>query len=187
MPGAGTVAIESAEWISGHLSVINGVDPTWKIYVAALTDTPGVVATNNFLSVFNPVGSGVHMVGLGAVVGGYAIATSQTPNSMLAQRISAASGGTLATAANVSRYDATVSNPLAQVRTANPTVTLTQSPLFGWPPPVSTGTGALGVATPAASGPAFICHPGEGLVWYTVAGNVNQLWNIQYTWAEYPI
>ena len=187
MPGAGTVDIRNAEWISGHLSVIDGVDPTWRIYVVALTDTPGVVAANNFLSVFNPVGSGMHMVGLGAIVGGYSTAAASSPHSMLAQRTTAASGGTLATAANVARYDTTVANPVSQVRTANPTVTLTQSPLFGWSPPVSTGTGSIGIAAPATSGPAFICHPGEGLVWYTTAGDVNQIWNIQFTWAEYPI
>lgn len=187
MPGAGTVAIENAEWISGHLSVINGVDPTWKIYLASVSDSPGVVAANNFLSVFNPVASGSHVIGLGAVVSSYATASAGAAHSMLVYRTTAASAGTLVAAANVSRYDTTVSNPVAEVRTGNPTVTTSGGALMGFNPPVSTGSGTSGIASPAVTGATFIMHPGEGLVFTTSAGDVNQLWNIQLTWAEYPL
>lgn len=187
MPGAGTVAISGAEFISGHLSVINGVDPTWKIYLAEIHDAPGVVAANNFLSVFNPAASGVTVVGLGAVVGAYANAATTSTNSMVVSRITAASAGTLIAAASIPRYDTTLSNPTTEVRTGNPTVTTSGLPLIGFTPPIAAGAGVSGIASPAITGASFVMHPGQGLLFATAAGDVNQRWNIQFTWAEFPI
>lgn len=187
MPGAGTVNIKGLEPTSNHIHIIEGIDPTWEIYLASVSDAPGVVAANNFLSVFNPVGSGKHIIGLGAVVSTYAVASASSANSMLAYRTTAASGGTQITAANVSRYDTTVANPVAEVRTGNPTVTTSGGALIGFGPPIATGAGGGGVASPAITGATFIMHPGQGLVFATAAGDVNQRWNIQFTWSEYPL
>ena len=65
-------------------------------------------------------------------------------------------------------------------------VTTAGTTLLGLPPIVSTtgaGVGATGsVSVPSGAG--FVCQPGEGVVYTTAAGDVDQLWNINVTWAE---
>lgn len=160
------------------------VKPT-NFYFYALVDVPGVVAANNFLSIFNPVGSGKALVFFSFAASSYSITTSQTPNSMQVHRTTAASGGTLVAETNINRFDP-VNAPasVAQIRTGNPTTTDVGHPLIGIPPIISTGTGAVSGSTAPPAGAGFIVYPGAGITTHTAAGNTNQLWNIQYIWAE---
>lgn len=156
-----------------------------RVYVYSLIDTPGVVAANNYVSIFVPSTSNRLATLVLSNTVNYAIGSSSTAQSMNIQRCSAASGGTLIAASNIDRFLSTDEDPAAQIRIGNPTTTLVQQPLVGYPPPFATGAGggASSVQT-SPPGASFNLLPGEGLVWYTNSGNTNQVWNIQFAWVE---
>ena len=157
------------------------VDPT---YVYMINDVAGVVAANNFISLFNPVGSGVVFLGLQISVSTYATTVSATPTSLVSKRITAASGGTLISASTIPRFKTSLPDPKTVIRIGNPTVTVVGLGFAPISPIISTGTG---VSSSSASPPgnfAFVCSEGEGVVATTAAGNVNQIWNISVVWQE---
>lgn len=157
-----------------------------RIYTVSLNDTPGVVAANNFLSIFVPANSNKFNVGILVSSSSYSTGMSSTPNSMLIQRTTAASGGTLLAASNIPRFTSTDEDPVSEVRTGNPTVSLFRTPLLGYTPPLTTGAGAGATYVETSPpGAAFTLFPGQGVVWYTTAGNVNQMWNLQVVWQEF--
>lgn len=162
------------------------VPEDWQFYFHTIIDVPGVVAANNFFSVFNPSGSGKTVAFFAINVNSYTTGASSTATSLVVDRTTAASGGTQVTAADVNRLLTSWSNPVAEVRTANPAATKTGVTLFSWVPPISTGVGIGGTAysTPP-SGQSFICLPGQGIVLSTAAGNTNQVWGININWAEF--
>jgi hypothetical protein len=156
------------------------------VYQFAMVDTPGVVAANNFLSHFNPAASGKTAAPLGLVIQPYAINNSSTPNSMTLFRTSAASVGTLISAATITRWNPGIDpNPVTEIRTGNPTVTTTGLALIGIAPIVSSGASSNSAALVAPFTIPPTLPNSTGLVFTTAAGNVNQLWNIQYTWMEF--
>lgn len=156
-------------------------------YIVSITDVPGVAAANNYLSLFNPVGSGRKMYFLGGFVSTYvASGGSTTRNSLQGKQITAASAGTLVGAAGIFRGDSTYANSTMEVRTGNPTVTANAN-FLNSPPPIGTTVGqyvhSIGLgASPNGGGLTF--RPGEGFVLTTTAGNVNQTWNISVVWGE---
>lgn len=161
--------------------------PPRGVYLVTLLDVPGVVASNNFFAVMNPKNSGILHQAIQFRCGNYATGSSTTPNSIAGYRTTAQSGGTLYDNTQANRSATAMPDPLSQILTGNPTVVrLNSTPLFFKEPPISTGAGNGG-------GPAFTSPPnsdsfyqqGEGLVINTAAGNVNQVWNIGYIWAEY--
>lgn len=158
----------------------------YQFYFYSLIDAPGVVAANNFLSIFNPIGSGKTISFFSVAPDSYASGASSTASSLVVDRITAASGGTLITAANINKLITIEPNSIAQVRTGNPTVTKVGSQLYSWPPPLATGIGATSSAySSVPPGQGFFCLPGEGINFSTPAGNVNQVWSIKVTWAEF--
>lgn len=164
-----------------------GVPEGSKFYVTAVTDVPGVVAANNFLSVFNPVGSGKNVVIFFAQTIPWATGATTATVSMNVFRTTAASAGTLVTASSIGRFVTADGSPVTEVRTGNPTVTTTGASLLGTPPAITSAAsgvsgGSVSSSTPGAS---FLLVPGEGIVWRTASGNVNQLWNFQVIWAEF--
>jgi len=156
-------------------------------YNFSIDDVPGVVVANNFLSLFNPVGSGKNMYYLGAYVSTYVTGGgSTTRESMQGHAITAASAGTLQAASAIFKLDSTFSNPTAEIRTGNPTVTIGPN-VFNSPPPINTTTTqyvhAVGLGFGVIGGPV-VFRPGEGIVFTTDAGNTNQTWNLSIGWAE---
>lgn len=160
---------------------------TGLVYTTLVEDQTGVVAANNFLSVFNPVGSGKNIIVAQFVCFPYATAAAAPTVNMDVQRISAASVGTLLAAANINKFDTTQVNSIAEVRTGNPTVTLVGTvPVIAIPPAV---TGAAAGASSTIniippSGSLFICRPGEGIVARTSSGSVGQKWSLGFSWSE---
>jgi hypothetical protein len=172
--------------VGGIVNSIPAAPTGAKFYLHGMADVPGVVAANNFLSLFNPVGSGKTTIFYQVILTpGTSGATSVT-SSMNIFRTTAASAGTLIAASAVNRFLTADPNPVVQVRVGNPTVTTAGTTLLGLPPAtnaVGVGGGmSANVAVPSGAG--FICQPGEGVVYTTASGNVNQLWNINVTWAE---
>lgn len=162
------------------------VPENYLFYFHTLIDAPGVAAANNFMSLLNPSGSGKTVAFFAITVNSFAQGASATASSLVVDRITAASGGTQVTASNINRLLTSWANPVAEVRTGNPTVTKTGLTLFSWPPPLATGVGAGATAYSAPpSGQSFICTPGQGIVFSTPAGNTNQVWSINMNWAEF--
>lgn len=155
------------------------------VYVFSVAALAGVVAANNFISLMNPVGSGV-AVSVGAVfISNVALNATSSVDPMRGFRITSASGGTLVASSDIAKFVSTYPTPAAEVRTDNPTVSLGPS-LFNSPPIITTGTGGSAVhdvLVPPGSGP-FLLLPGEGLVVRTAGGDVDQRWNISVVWGE---
>lgn len=168
---------------------VDQLPPGALAYNYATLDQPGVAsspAVNNFLSVFNPVGSTKTIAWLAASIHRYTIGSSQTAVSLAIYRTTAASAGTLIAASVVTKFDQTQANCLAEVRVGNPTVTLLNSTvIFGASPPISTGAGNTSAVETTTPGTLAISHPGEGLVFQTANGNTNQMWGFQLSWAEF--
>lgn len=156
-----------------------------RVYQACLVDSPGVVAANNFLSLFNPVASGKSLVPLGFIIDCHDVAATNIGSSMTIFRTSAASVGTLFAANTVTRFVPSDPDPVAEVRVANPTVTTTGRVLIGIPPAINPGGGGTNstFVTPAGSFP--IIPAGTGIVFGTASGDTDQLWNLQLTWIEF--
>ena len=168
------------------LSTFSGVDPTWTgVYFHANVDDPGTTTSNNYLSVFNPIGSGKIAIALGFSAGSYSLNSVTTPSSLRAFRTSAASAGTQIAAASVNRFATAFANPVCEVRTGNPTTTNTNgtNPMIGIPMVVGNGAqnGQTVSPTPGAS---FIFLPGEGIVFNVPTGDTDVRWDLQYIWAE---
>lgn len=171
---------------SGTINTIPAAPLGAKFYLHGMSDVPGVAAANNFLSIFNPAASGKTVIFYNLILTPWATGAATVTTSLNIFRTTAASGGTLIAASAVNRFLTTDPNPVAQVRVGNPTVTAVGTTLLGLPPAVTTVGAGVGagnsVAVPPGAG--FICLPGEGVVYTTSVGDVDQLWNINVTWAE---
>lgn len=173
--------------ITNPIFVSQTVPAGVNFYTTNISDVPGVVAANNFLSILNPVGSGKTMIFYAFIIVPWATGATTATVSMNVFRSTAASAGTVVTAANIGKFLTTQPNSIADVRTGNPTVTTTGLSIGAFPPAVTAASSGSGPSTTINSptGSSFTCMPGEGVVARTASGNVNQLWNIGFIWAEF--
>lgn len=174
--------------INGLIGTYPVTNPVFKGgYVYSRAQTPGVVGPNNFLALFNPLGSGrsitVAGVFISSTIVGDIVATVDPMRGWLATLIS---GGTLEAVGTIGKVRSTMPNPVGQVYINNPAATLGAS-WFNSPP-------VLGVAKqaspfvhqiPAAvAGGSITLLPGEGTVIRTESGDVDQRWNVSIAWSE---
>lgn len=155
------------------------------VYSFLLNDATGVVAANNYVSLFNPVGSGKNIITFSTSVSSYITGGGSTSkNSMIVSRITTATVGTLQAASAINKFSTSFANPVAEVRTGNPTVTL-GAQVLAFPPPVTNDTAIVSerVVGSGATGP-IVLAPGEGVVFGTAAGDTDQNWNISFAWGE---
>lgn len=152
------------------------------VYVTAVMDAPGVVAANNFIALYNPAASGVNLYMTAFAVSAYVATDAAVVGSVQLRRFTNPSGGVDSTA-SVVKVNSASGAPGAQVLTSNPTVTLGNS--FGAvPPPLSAGSfNAVAQVLINAPVPVVLAE-GEGILWRTPAGDVDQRWNLGFTWAE---
>lgn len=159
-------------------------------YAFNLADVTGVAAANTFLSLLNPVGSGKIVTLFSTQLISYSLADTGTNKfSVRVFRITAASAGTLQASSAICKFNSADTNPVAEVRTGNPTVT-TAAALTAYSPPIQATT-KVAVAPPQQEldiepgwGP-FILAPGEGICFrQTGAGDVDHNYNITVVWAE---
>jgi hypothetical protein len=157
-------------------------------YTTLIEDTAVVTTANNYLSIFNPVGSGRQMTFAQFTAFPYATAATGPTVNMDVWRTTAASGGTQLAAANINKFDTLQPNSVAEVRTGNPTCTLLGTlPILAIPPAITaSGTGAnVAVAIIPPNASLFVCHPGEGVVVRMAAGgDVDERWSLGFTWLE---
>lgn len=164
---------------------IPSFDPTLTgVYVTAVVDAPGVVAANTFIALYNPPASGLNLYMTAFAVSAYVATDAAVVGSVELRRFSGPSGGVDSTAGIV-KVNSASPTPSAQVFTSNPTVTLGNS--FGAvPPPLSAGS-FNGVAQVLINAPVpVVLAEGEGILWRTAAGDVDQRWNLGFTWVEIP-
>src|SRR5690349_7683475 len=137
-----TIANDTA---TQSIPTFTGVDPTWTgVYFHALVDAPGTTASNNYISVLNPTGSGKLAIALGFIAVNYSTTTVTGAQSMKVFRTSAHSGGTDIAASSVNRFLSAFPNPVAQVKVGNPSATITNStnPMLGIAPALGGGAQA---------------------------------------------
>lgn len=154
-------------------------------YAYSVAEVPGTVAANTYLSLFNPVGSGKSLIVYQVIIAAYSTGAATTTNNLQTFRTTAHSGGTLITGSAISKFVTATTNSTAEVRIGNPSVTTTGAVLLAIPPAITSagsGAGSDNAAVPA--GASFLCAPGEGIAFKVAAGNTNQLWNVNVTWAE---
>lgn len=156
------------------------------VYIASIADAPGTVASNTFITLFNPVGSGKTVT-----VGALFVSTVSNAGTVATRptrlhRINAApTGGVVMAAADVFKFNTTSPDPVCVIRTGNPTVTLLAA-ASNTPPPVTVGAGGgqfVHEIEPPA-GTAVILAPGEGVAVNNAAGDTAQRWNFSLAWAE---
>lgn len=163
-----------------------GVVSGTNFYFQAMVDIPGVVAANNFLSIFNPAASGKTVTVYQVIVNPWATGATTADASMNVFRTTAASAGTLVAASAVNRLVTASPNPVSEVRIGNPTTTNVGTTLIGFPPAITTAGAGISANGGVSSipGASFTMTPGQGIVFNTSIGDVDQRWNIQFIWAE---
>ena len=157
-----------------------------NLYTTLVTEVVGTVAAQNLLSVFNPAASGKTFTFFQFVALPYAGGAATATASVNVFRTTAASAGTLRAAADINKFTTTEPNSVAEVRTGNPTTTNGAVPIISIPPAITSagaGTGSTATIVPP-TGAAFICLPGEGVVVRVAAGDVDQLFDLGFTWSE---
>lgn len=168
------------------IAVTQTKDPSIDgVYVFSADEIPGVAAANNYLSIFNPVGSGKTVIFAGAFLSATTAGTTTTTSPMRGYRATLISGGVLQAASASAKFITANPAPLAEIRTGNPAATL-DGALFNSPPPLSAtqgGTAVHAVPVPGGTGP-FILAEGEGIVMRQAVGDVDIRWNLSIVWAE---
>lgn len=160
------------------------------VYLFSLADQVGAVAANNFLSLFNPVGSGKVTIAAGFFISSYSVGQATATEPLRGHRITSASGGTLANnATDVAKFNNSSADTTMELRSANPTIGGLGPGFFNSPPPIGTGAGTAfvhEVEAPPGAGP-FLVKPGEGLVVRTASGDIDQHFNLTIAWAEIDV
>lgn len=159
---------------------------TPPVYIACINDVPGVAAANTYLSAFNPPGSGRVHIAIQSFVSTYSAGNTAVASSLLNFRTTSATGGTLLPANRIGKFRTDWPDPVSQIRVNNPTVTILtgDAVLFPFPPVISVGTGENSASVGNPPGASFVMAPGEGLIYRSLAGDVDQVWNITYVWTE---
>jgi hypothetical protein len=143
------------------------------------------VAAKNFLTLFNPVGSG-KLMSMGGIFVSY-MATNPSPAYPLrGYRIDAEpTGGTLHAASEICKFDTQRFDPVAVIRSGNPTIGTLGPAFFSAAPGITQGTqhssGIEQIDAPAGFNP-FLLYPGEGIVVRQDVGNPGHYWNISVVW-----
>lgn len=172
---------------SNPLFVSTALTPLANMYTSQTSEAAGTVAAKNYFSLFNPVGSGKQVQVTRIIIFAYSGGAATTTANLNFFRTSAASAGTQIAAANIGKYDTAQPNSVAEVRTANPTTTNTSVvPLLSVPPAITSAGSGINqpVVIVPPTGVAFVLRPGEGVVCGVSAGDVDQLFNVTFSWSE---
>ncbi len=154
------------------------------LYTFSVHDLPGVLAPNTYVSIFNPLASGRNVQLTSTTVSAYVTAGGNTTKaSLLLTRTTAASGGVLQAVSAINKGRTSFPNPVAEIRTGNPTVTL-GAEIVAFPPPIGTDTATINDRIVAVNGGAIVLVPGEGAVYRMTAGDTDENFNIAFTWSE---
>lgn len=169
------------------VSTIPGIDPRISgVYAFTLNDALGVATANNYMVLWNPLGSGRNIFPFTSRVSSYISSGSNTSNhSLQIMRVTALTGGTIQSVSAIAKAVTTYPNPAAQIITGNPTATT-----GGTISAVNLATNATGGATsgglvsgPTGGGPLIIA-PGEGVAWFSAGTSTSVNINTDIFWGE---
>jgi hypothetical protein len=154
------------------------------LHIFSLQRQDSAVAGKNFITMVNPVGS-TKILTLGGFFVSYFATVAGPAYPMRGYRIGGHSGGTLAAASEVCKFDTAIPDAVAEIRYNNPTVTGMDGAFFNSPAGTVKDTvgGVHEVDAPGGFNP-FILRPGEGVVLRQDAGAVGMLWNVSVLWRE---
>lgn len=159
------------------------VKPT-PSFVFSMDKLTNQASAYNFISLFNPVGSGKLFLLGGIFISSTLLTSSSITDSMRGWRTTAASGGTLQADSVVTKAQAQFPDPAAEVRTGNPTVTLTTA-FFNSPAPITDKAAPVHIVTVPPGTAPFSVTAGTGIVLRTEFGiGVGATWNLSIAWAE---
>jgi hypothetical protein len=153
-------------------------------YTYSIHEAPGVVAANNFLSLFNPVGNPYVFIVTTTFIVPYAAGGTSSIVGVSTDRITAVSGGTLVDKPTIPKLNTRRPDSTADVRYGNPAVTKTGHTFGHIPPAIATGAGAGALAIITSPGGGLALRPGQGLVLSTASGDTDQVWNLGWAWLE---
>ena len=153
-------------------------------YTYSINEVPGVVAANNFLSLFNPVGNPYVFIVVLSFIVPYATAGTTSTVGMSTDRITAASGGTLVDKTTIPKFNTGHLDSTADIRYGNPAATKTGYTFGHIPPAIATGAGMGVTAIIPSPGGGLVLRPGQGLVFSTASGDTDQVWNLGWAWLE---
>lgn len=186
MPSQQVVFVEN---LTNPVSTVTVRSPSVTgLYVFSIADVPGVAAANTYISLMNPIGSGKTISFGGTFVSSTTAGGTTVTSPMRGIRITAASGGTLASATDIAKFVTADPNSVAQVR-SGAAVSVTpvgNTFFFNSPPAISATVGSTAVhavVNPPGSG-AFLLVPGEGVAIQTASGDTDQRWNLSIAWGE---
>lgn len=155
-------------------------------YVFSDHEIAGVVAANNFMALTNPTGSGKLILIAGVFISSTTVGAVATTSPLRGFIATGVSGGTLEPANAIAKIRSSMPNPVAEVRTDNPTATLGAA-WFNSPSLQGTGASTSSfihqVPATIAAGTLTLL-PGESTVLRTEAGDVDTRWNISIAWSE---
>lgn len=155
-------------------------------YVFSMDKVQNQAGAYNYISLFNPAGSGKVVVISGIFLSTTLLTSSSITDSLRGWRTTAASGGTLQAASAIGKGQSQFPNASAQVRTGNPTVTLGAA-LFNSPSPIQDKAAPVHDVGVGSLASPFTLVPGEGIVLRSQAGiGVGATWNMSIVWAEGP-
>lgn len=180
--GTVTSTPTGTQTVAGTVGSVITTNPNFSgVYLFSSPNTAGVALANNFVTLYNPVGSGKNVILGGAVTSCITGAASNVTDAMTIFRFfGAPTGGVVQTPV---KFKTSYPNPVAEVRTGNPTVTV-DGPISMTPPALGTTIGLLHVAMVPAGFGEFTLAPGEGLVLRTLTGDTDQRWNLSQVWGE---
>ena len=162
-----------------------GNPATTGVYLAAVADVVGTVASNNYIVLFNPISNTKTVSFIGNLVDLYAFSVVNSGSSLNVYRITSVSGGTQLAANQMNRFATAMTDPVGQVFIGNPTVTLLNGGVIlgSFAPPIGSSGANQGLVG-AIGGAGFTLKPGEGLVYQQLVGNTGQRTNIEIVWTE---
>lgn len=169
----------------GSINVVQAVSPDVKgIYSYCLVDALGVAATTNHMSIGNPVGNTKIVSVVAVFISSYSVGGISGGSSIEMKRSTVATGGTLKTAADISKLSTGYPDPSAVIRTGNVSTVLGATHLAASPPPANHTANAAQIFL--AQNPSQASHllPGDAFTFYTASGDTNQRWNLVVAWAE---
>ncbi len=167
------------------------VNAAEKEYMLDIGPVAGSTSANyNYVAFFNPSGSGRTIsIKRVAVRSNTASTTAANYVNLSTRRITTSTGGTQITAANYIYKNASTSDSIAEVRIANPSVTMagiTDSRILGQP--LSGAVGAYYSTRDITFGPSdekIVLQPGEGLaVYQEAAGSAITSIRVVIEWEE---
>lgn len=154
------------------------------LYIFSLQRQDSLVAGKNFITMENPVGS-TKIITLGGIFVSYFATVAGPAYPLRGMRCTTPTAGTLATSADICKFDSAIPNSVAVLRSNNPSTASTDGVFFNSPAPTVKDTvgGVHEIDAPAGFNP-FMVRPGESVLIRQDVGAVGVLWNISILWRE---